>query len=93
MASKADIANHVATNVEGMTKKAAGETVDSIFEQITAALADGDRVQIPGFGSFSVSHRAERQGRNPATGETITIKASNNVRFKAGKALKDAVND
>ena len=92
MAVKADLTDHLAGTVEGVTKKTAGEAVDAVFECITDALADGERVQVPGFGTFSVSERAERQGRNPATGETITIPASKNVRFKAGKNLKEAVN-
>jgi DNA-binding protein HU-beta len=92
MASKADIVEHVANSVEGLTKKAAGETFDAAIEAISKALRKGDRVQIPGFGSFTVSKRAARKGRNPATGQSITIKASKNVRFKAGKELKDSLN-
>ena len=92
MASKADIVEHIAASVDGMTKKAAGEAFDAASEAISKALRKGDRVQVPGFGSFSVSKRAARKGRNPATGATITIKASKNVRFKAGKELKETVN-
>lgn len=90
---KTDIVDHIVNNVEGMTKKQATEAFDSVFECISGALEKEDRVQIPGFGSFSVSARAERQGRNPATGQPITIAASKNAKFKAGKALKDAVNN
>ena len=92
MASKADIVEHIAGKVDGMTKKAAGEAFDAAVEAISKALRKGDRVQIPSFGSFTVSKRAARKGRNPATGATITIKASKNVRFKAGKELKALVN-
>lgn len=92
MAGKADIVDHIASSVDGLTKKAAGEAFDAAIESIAKALKKGDRVQIPGFGSFAVSKRAQRKGRNPATGATITIKASKNVRFKAGKELKDALN-
>jgi DNA-binding protein HU-beta len=92
MASKADIVEHIANSVEGMTKKDAGEAFDAAVEAISKALRKGDRIQIPGFGSFTVSKRAARKGRNPATGAAITIKASKNVRFKAGKELKDALN-
>jgi DNA-binding protein HU-beta len=92
MASKADIVEHVANSVEGLTKKAAGEAFDAAIEAISKALRKGDRIQIPGFGSFTVSKRAARKGRNPATGQAITIKASKNVRFKAGKELKDSLN-
>jgi len=92
MASKADIVDHIAGSVDGMTKKAAGEAFDAVVESISKALRKGDRVSVPGFGSFTVSKRAARKGRNPATGATITIKASKNVRFKAGKELKDSLN-
>lgn len=91
MASKADLVEQVA-NATGMTKKAAGEAFDAVFEAITKNVRKADRVSIPGFGSFSVSKRAARKGRNPATGATITIKASKSVKFKAGKELKDKVN-
>lgn len=92
MAGKADIVDQVATNVEGVTKKQAGEAFDAVFASITKFLRKGDRVTVPGFGSFSVSKRAARTGRNPATGKAIQIKASKNARFKAGKDLKAAVN-
>ena len=92
MASKADIVEHIANSVEGLTKKAAGEAFDAAIESIAKARKKGERIQVPGFGSFSVSKRAARKGRNPATGAAITIKASKNVRFKAGKELKDALN-
>jgi DNA-binding protein HU-beta len=92
MAGKADIVDHVAGSVEGLTKKQAGEAVDATFECIAQHLKDGDRVSVPGFGSFSVSERAARQGRNPATGATIQIPASKNAKFKAGKDLKERLN-
>ena len=76
----------------GLSKGQAGEAVDALLASISGHLAGGDRVQIPGFGTFQVSERAARTGRNPATGETIQIAASKSVRFKPGKALKDAVN-
>lgn len=93
MAGKADIVDAVVNSVEGVSKKQAAETFEAIFDAITDTLADGDRVSIPGFGSFSISHRAERQGRNPATGASMTIPASNLVKFKAGKELKESVNE
>lgn len=92
MAGKADIVDALAAGVEGMSKKSAGEAFDMVFETIAKHLRKEERVQIPGFGSFSVSKRAQRKGRNPATGATITIKASKNARFKAGKELKDSLN-
>ncbi len=91
MASKNDIVACVAESAD-LTKKEATDAVDAVFGCVSKALAGGDRVQIPGFGSFVISARKERQGRNPQTGKPMTIKASNNVRFKAGKALKDGVN-
>ncbi len=92
MAGKADIVEKLASSVEGLSKKQAAEAFDLTFDAIQGYLKKGDRVQIQGFGSFAVSKRGARKGRNPATGESITIKASKNVRFKAGKELKDAVN-
>ena len=67
------------------TEKALKAFIDTVTEE----LKNGGRVQLVGFGSFEVTERAERQGRNPATGETITIAASKSPRFKAGKVLKD----
>ena len=75
-----------------ISKAAAARALDGMIDAITQSLIDGDQVSIVGFGSFSVRDRAPRTGRNPQTGEEITIKASRNPIFKAGKALKDAVN-
>jgi DNA-binding protein HU-beta len=91
MAGKADIVDVLANSFEGLTKKQAGEVFDAIFEHIGKNLATGERVQIAGFGTFTVSERAARQGRNPKTKEAITIAASKNVRFKVGKQLKDSL--
>jgi len=93
MAGKADILDAVVNSVEGLTKTQAAEVFDAIFDTITSQLKSGERVAIPGFGSFSVSERDARTGRNPATGETIQIPASKNARFKSGKNLKEALND
>ena len=76
----------------GLTKKQADEAVKAFTGVVTDALADGDKVQIIGFGTFEVSDIAERKGKNPKTGESITISAHKAPRFKAGKHLKDAVN-
>ncbi len=92
MAGKSDIVDHLANSVEGMTKKTASEATEAVFDCISGALAKGDRVQIPGFGSFQVSHRQERKGRNPKTREGSSSAASSSVRFKPGKALKESVN-
>ena len=91
MAGKSDIVDAIAANA-GVTKKQAADALDATVGSITSALKNGERVQVPGFGSFTVSHRAARTGRNPATGASIFIRASNSVRFKVGKDLKGAVN-
>ena len=75
-----------------MSKADATGAVEGVFGAISSALAGGGEVRLVGFGTFSVSHRKATQGRNPRTGETIQIKASNQPKFKAGKALKEAVN-
>ena len=92
MAGKADIVDAIADGVEGITKKQAAEAFDATVETIASLLKDGERVQIPGLGSFSVSRRDARTGRNPKTGEAIQIAASNVAKFKAGKDLKDRLN-
>ena len=74
-----------------ITKAAASKALASILGSIEGALAKGDKVSLVGFGTFSVSHRAARAGRNPATGATIQIAAANVPKFKAGKKLKEAV--
>ena len=76
----------------GLTKKDAGIALDAAIAAIGDALAKGDSVQLIGFGTFSVKERAEREGRNPRTGETVKIAASKAPVFKAGKALKEKVN-
>ncbi len=89
--NKADFIEAIADNAE-MTKADAGRAVDAMIAAVTKALKKGDTVTLVGFGTFSVRKRAARTGRNPRTGENIKIKASKNPTFKAGKALKDAVN-
>lgn len=76
----------------GLQKADAARAVDAVFDAVTAALKSGDSVSLLGFGTFVVKARAARAGRNPRTGETIEIAASKVPGFKAGKALKDAVN-
>jgi len=92
MAGKADIVDYIADNVEGISKRQANQAFESVVEAICMHLEKGERVQIPGLGSFAIGERAARSGRNPKTGESIAIPASKNVRFKAGKELKDSVN-
>tara|TARA_X000000368_G_scaffold354228_1_gene295657 strand:- start:350 stop:622 length:273 start_codon:yes stop_codon:yes gene_type:complete len=76
----------------GLSKADAGRAIDATTSAVAGELAGGGSVALVGFGTFSVSHRAARMGRNPATGETIHIDARNVPKFKAGKALKDACN-
>lgn len=76
----------------GITKKSADLVLNSLFETIKQALVEGDKVQIIGFGTFEIRNRAARKGRNPQTNEEIDIPASKLPSFKAGKALKEAVN-
>jgi DNA-binding protein HU-beta len=76
----------------GLTKADATRAIDATINAITAALVKGDKVPVVGFGTFAVSTRAAREGRNPRTGETVKIAARKAVTFKAGSALKDAVN-
>jgi DNA-binding protein HU-beta len=75
----------------GLTKKDTEKVVNAVFDGITDALAQGDKVQVIGFGTFDVRERKSREGRNPATGDTITIPAVKVPVFKAGKALKDTI--
>jgi DNA-binding protein HU-beta len=79
-------------NDAGITKQAAATAVESLIEGISSALKKGQRISLVGFGTFSVSKRKARTGRNPQTGETITIKAKRIARFKAGKQLEKALN-
>ena len=90
MANKQDLIAKVAETAE-LSKKQATLVVNTVFDTISESLANGEKVQIIGFGGFDVRERAERKGRNPQTGEEITIPASKVPGFRAGKALKDAV--
>ena len=76
----------------GLTKADATRAIDATFATITGALKKGNKVPVAGFGTFGVSKRAAREGRNPRTGETVKIAARKAVTFKAGTALKEAVN-
>lgn len=88
--TKTDLVDQVAAKTN-LTKKDAAAAVDAVFASITESLAQGEKVQIIGFGSFEVRERAERTGRNPQTGAEMTIPAKSVPAFKAGKQLKDAV--
>lgn len=89
--NKAELIDAIAASAD-LPKTAAGRALDAIVDSITDALKRGDQVALVGFGTFAVKHRPAREGRNPQTGDTITIKESWVPGFKAGKALKDAVN-
>ena len=88
MAGKADVINAIADQA-GISKKEAAAAFDAFVGYISDSCQRGERCAIPGLGSFSVSQRKAREGRNPRTKEKITIPASKNVRFKAGKDLRD----
>ena len=89
--NKTELVAAIAERTE-LTKKDAEKAVNAVFASVQKALVEDDKVQIIGFGTFEVRTRAARKGRNPQTGETIEIPASKNPVFKAGKALKEAVN-
>lgn len=89
--NKTDLINYVAGET-GMTKKASAEAVAAVFNGVNAGLSADGKVVVTGFGSFEVKERAAREGRNPKTGEAITIPAHNAVTFRAGKGLKDSAN-
>ncbi|MBH1992011.1 MAG: HU family DNA-binding protein [Sphingomonadaceae bacterium] len=89
--NKQDLISAVAES-SGLTKNDTTKAVEGVFDAITSALKKGDEVRLVGFGTFSVSQRKASTGRNPRTGETMTIKASAQPKFKAGKGLKDSVN-
>ena len=89
--NKNDLISAVADS-SGLSRSQAGQAVEGVFEAITGALKRGDEVRLVGFGTFSVAKRKASTGRNPRTGEPMSIKASSQPKFKAGKGLKDSVN-
>jgi DNA-binding protein HU-beta len=91
MAGKADVINAIAEQA-GISKKEAAAAFDAFVGYISDACQEGERCAIPGLGSFTVSERKAREGRNPRTKEKIAIPASKNVRFKAGKDLRELLN-
>jgi DNA-binding protein HU-beta len=91
MPGKGDVINAIADQA-GISKKEAAAAFDAFVNYIADTCQRGERCAIPGLGSFSVSERKAREGRNPRTKEAITIPASKNVRFKAGKDLRDVLN-
>ncbi len=91
MAGKGDVITAIAEQA-GISKKEASAAFDAFVGYIADSCQRGERCAIPGLGSFNVSHRKAREGRNPRTKEKIAIPASKNVRFKAGKDLRDSLN-
>ena len=89
--NKSDLIDAMATDA-GISKAAAKSALDSLTSNVTASLKKGDKVSLVGWGTWSVSNRAARTGRNPQTGAAIQIAAKNVVKFKAGAGLSDAVN-
>ena len=90
--NKNDLVSAVADSA-GMSKADAAKAVDGVFDAISGALSGGGEVRVVGFGTFSVANRKATTGRNPRTGEAIQIPASKQPKFKAGKGLKDSVNN
>jgi DNA-binding protein HU-beta len=90
--NKSELIDAIASEAD-ISKASAGRALDSMLTSITGALSNGDSVSLVGFGTFSVKQRAARTGRNPQTGAAIQIKAATVPGFKAGKALKEAVNN
>lgn len=90
--NKSELVETVVDSAE-ISKADGTKLIEGVFAAITNALKSGEQVVLPGFGTFSVGNRAARMGRNPKTGEEIQIKASRVAKFKAGKALKEAVQD
>ncbi|MFI3246048.1 MAG: nucleoid-associated protein HU-beta [Ferrimonas sp.] len=89
--NKSQLIDQIAAGAD-ISKAAAGRALDAFIDSITDTLKNGDKVSLVGFGTFEVRERAERTGRNPQTGKEIKIAAAKIPAFKAGKALKDAVN-
>jgi len=89
--NKSELIAYIANNAD-MSKASAARALDATLEVVKASLQKGDTVSLVGFGSFGVTTRAARNGRNPRTGEALKIKATKVPKFSPGKALKDAVN-
>jgi DNA-binding protein HU-beta len=88
--NKAELIGHIAREAD-LSKMSAARALEAVLGAVTAVLADGGTVALAGFGSFEVGERAARQGRNPRSGEVLTIEAAKVVKFRAGKNLKDAL--
>lgn len=88
---KAELVEAVAEKA-GLTKADANRAIEAVFEEIKGVLVSGNKITLPGFGTFSVGERAAREGRNPQTGATVKIAASKSAKFKASSTLKEALN-
>jgi len=89
--NKSDLVSKV-SELSGLSKGDASKATDAVFDVITETLKSGDEVRLMGFGNFTVAARSAREGKNPRTGEKLTIAATKTPKFSAGKGLKDAVN-
>jgi DNA-binding protein HU-beta len=89
VAGKSDIVKKIAGDVEGLSRRQAAQAYDALVAAVADALRGGDRVHVPGLGTFSVAERATRRGRNPATGEAIAMQPSRSVRFKADRKTRE----
>jgi integration host factor subunit beta len=90
--TKSELIDRVAQKVQGLTLKQTEIVVETVFDSIRDALKKGDKIEIRGFGNFRLKERGERKARNPKTGETVSVPPKKAIRFKAGKALKEALN-
>ncbi|MEM7651005.1 MAG: integration host factor subunit beta [Pseudomonadota bacterium] len=91
--TKSELIQHLAERNPHLYLRDVEKIVDTIFDEITQALVNGDRVELRGFGAFSVKHRDARMGRNPRTGETVHVEAKRLPFFKTGKALRERLNE
>jgi integration host factor subunit beta len=90
--TKSVLIEKVAQRVEGLTLKQTEIVVETVFDSVKDALKRGDKIEIRGFGNFRLKERSERKARNPKTGETVDVPPKKAIRFKAGKALREALN-
>jgi len=90
--TRSALVEKIAQKVEGLTLKQTEIVVDTVFESIKDALQKGDKVEIRGFGNFRLKERRPRKARNPKTGESVDVPGKKAIRFKVGKALRDALN-
>ena len=90
--TKADIIENIYDKLDGLSKREAADIVETVFDTLKETLAQGEKIKVSGFGNFVVRDKKERVGRNPQTGEEITISARRVLTFKPSQVLKDAIN-